>query len=87
MDAEFDNRNADADAIKDLKVQKAFAKTWADTRDPAKIHLASTIQEAVDLVEELSRDLQETKIFVTGSFHLIGGLLCLLEGIATPGSA
>ena len=66
-----------------LSVQRAFADNWASSSSSAYVHVAGTVEEAVDLVEDLG-DIEEAKIFVTGSFHLVGGVISILEGIQTP---
>ncbi|KAL2430868.1 Folylpolyglutamate synthase [Exophiala dermatitidis] len=83
---EFENRNASTQAVKELTVQKRFAEVWAEADTTATIHLASTIQEAVELAQALSENQETTEILVTGSIHLVGGVLALLEGASSPSS-
>lgn len=71
---EFINHNTDAAAVKTMAVQKEFARAWAQSDPDAKIHTIPTIQEAIELAQELSEDLGETQIFVTGSLHLVSCL-------------
>ncbi|KAL2430839.1 Folylpolyglutamate synthase [Exophiala dermatitidis] len=79
---EVENRNASTQTVKELTVQKRFAEVWAEADKTAKIHLASTTQEAIELAQRLSEEQEATatEILVTGSIHLIGGVLALLEG-------
>ncbi|EHY56144.1 Folylpolyglutamate synthase [Exophiala dermatitidis] len=86
---EFEDRNASTQAVKELTVQKRFAEVWAEADKMAKIHVTSTIQEAVELAQALSDEPEATEILVTGSIHLVGGVLALLEGVSDsrPGSS
>lgn len=84
---EFENQNASTEAVKELTVQKRFAEVWADSDKTANIHLVSTIQEALELVQELSEEQGTTDILVTGSIHLVGGVLALLEGVSSPSAS
>ncbi len=71
-------------AVANLTVQKQLAEAWGEHDQSANIHAIATIQEAVELVQEISEDIGETNIFVTGSFHLVGGALSILEGTLSP---
>ncbi|KIW13304.1 hypothetical protein PV08_08492 [Exophiala spinifera] len=84
---EFENRNACARSIKELTVQKQFAEIWSAHDGIANVHLTPTIQGAIELAEALSEGCTSTEILVTGSLHLVGGVLALLEGASTPGAA
>lgn len=83
-DAEFENRNASTQAVKDLTVQKRFAEVWAELDQTPIIHTLPTIQDAIELIKELSEEQETTDVLVTGSIHLVGGALTLLEGAASP---
>lgn len=50
----------------------------------SNIHLLPAIQEAVELVDDLSEELGDLQIFVTGSLHLVGGTISILEVVMTP---
>ena len=78
------NLNNDAAAVANLTVQKHFAALWIELDPSATVHVIPTVQEAVDLVGDLSEDHRGTQVFVAGSFHLVGGVLSILEGDATP---
>ena len=67
-----------------MTVQKDFARAWAHSDPNANIHTIPTIQEAIELAQEFSEGLEETQIFVTGSLHLVGGVLSFLEGTSIP---
>ncbi|KAL4810980.1 Mur ligase [Aspergillus unguis] len=79
--------NSNADAVEKLEVQKGLAEKW-NTIDPsADVRVYSTIEEAVDFTRDLASKEQgrvegdETPImtFVTGSLHLVGGFLDVIE--------
>ena len=69
-----------------LAVQIVFAELWAEKDASSKVHVLPTIQAAVELVGDLAEELETVQVFVTGSFHLIGGVLSVLEGVLTPTS-
>ena len=79
---DFVNRNHNPSAIATLAKQNDFADVWRNL-DPSlpssNIHLLPTIQEAVQLVDDLCEELGDLQIFVIGSLHLIGGVLSILE--------
>lgn len=52
--------------------------------DFSQAHVVRTIEDAVTFVEDLAHDLDEVHVFVTGSLHLVGGALSILEGVRTP---
>lgn len=84
---EFENRNTSTQAVKELAVQKRFAEVWAESDQMPTIHTLPTIQDAIELIEELSEEQEATDVFVTGSIHLVGGILALLEGAASPATS
>ena len=49
----------------------------------SKAHVVRTIENAIDFAEEFAQD-EEVQVFVTGSLHLVGGVLSVLEGAHTP---
>ena len=86
-DTDFVNRNSNPSSVANLTVQKGFSEVWRKLEPslpPSSIHLLPNIQEAVELVEDLSEELGELQIFVTGSLHLVGGVISILEGVMTP---
>lgn len=78
------NRNSDPSSVANLTLQKRFADMWERLEPSADVQTAPTIQEAVDLVGDFSDKVGEVQIFVTGSSHLVGGTISILEGILTP---
>ena len=76
--------NTNASDIAQLSVQTGLAETW-NTIDPdTRVLVKGTIEEAVEYVRELaktaSRDqINPVKVLVTGSLHLVGGFLDVIE--------
>ncbi|ROT39569.1 FolC bifunctional protein [Sodiomyces alkalinus F11] len=80
---DFVNNQYDPKSIEAMSVQRIFADKWRTLDPSAKISLIPTIQEALDHVRSLSKDVKEdqtVQAFVTGSLHLVGGALSVLEG-------
>ncbi|PYH76009.1 FolC protein [Aspergillus uvarum CBS 121591] len=79
---EFMNQNVDPDAIQNLSLQRELAQTWKELNPGDKVICLPSIEAAVDHARAIAREnreLKETEIFVTGSFHLVGGLLSILQ--------
>ena len=71
--------NTNASDVSDLKVQNGLARTWADIDPSTSVTVVRTIEDAVTGVRQLVADGSEVTAFVTGSLHLVGGFLEVLE--------
>ena len=73
--------NTNPQAVKQLDVQKRLAETWRAVDAEADVGVVGTIEEAVEKVRGLSKGEKEgqVKVLVTGSLHLVGGFLDVLE--------
>ncbi|KAJ6256781.1 hypothetical protein Dda_8648 [Drechslerella dactyloides] len=69
--------NVNAATIDALAIQKGLAKAWAKTGSNAQVNVMETIQETVEAIRALEG---RTQVLVTGSLHLVGGFLELVEG-------
>ncbi|KAF3918252.1 hypothetical protein ABW21_db0200815 [Orbilia brochopaga] len=69
--------NVNSAAVDALAVQKGLANAWGETGSKAQIHVMETIQETVEAIRALEG---KTQVLVTGSLHLVGGFLELVEG-------
>lgn len=73
----------DAAAIENLTVQKEFGDVWKnfekDREQRAEVHLYGSIEEAIFKVRALGKG-GKVECLVTGSLHLVGGVLSVLEG-------
>ncbi|PKS08326.1 hypothetical protein jhhlp_005270 [Lomentospora prolificans] len=74
---DFVNTNVDPDVVKKLTLQNTLAKAWPSLDSQTEVAVASSIEEAINGIREKEEDLQ---VFITGSFHLVGGALSILEG-------
>lgn len=76
----------DASAIENLTVQRVFADLWTklekDLECPAEVDIFGSIEEAIGRVREGDGATHPGKVecLVTGSLHLVGGVLSVLEG-------
>ncbi|KAK6429542.1 hypothetical protein LTR95_014308 [Oleoguttula sp. CCFEE 5521] len=70
--------NANKEDVDSLKVQRALAECWDGVDAEARVHVLGTIEEAVARARELVGD-GRGKVLVTGSLHLVGGVLEVLE--------
>ncbi|KAI0976768.1 tetrahydrofolylpolyglutamate synthase [Xylaria arbuscula] len=80
---DFVNYQYDPVAIKALTAQHAFAAKWAALDPTAKITVVPTIEDAINHVRGLGASVgekQTVQALITGSLHLVGGALSILEG-------
>ncbi|KAJ5473175.1 Folylpolyglutamate synthetase [Penicillium sp. IBT 31633x] len=77
---DFVNRNVDPKDLEALSLQRRMAEVWhqLDPRTETAAH--ASIEEAIEFVKGISCELDRSTILVTGSFHLVGGALSVLEG-------
>lgn len=74
--------NADVDA---LTVQNELAQTWRGVDPRANVEVRRTIEEAVQFVRDdpVAEEGVRKVVLVTGSLHLVGGVLEVLESTTT----
>lgn len=80
---DFVNHQYDPEAIKKLTVQHQFAERWSVLDPKAKVSIVPSIEETVNQVRDLAQSLKEgeaVQALITGSLHLVGGALGILEG-------
>ncbi|KAB8239712.1 tetrahydrofolate synthase [Aspergillus alliaceus] len=79
--------NTDSSEVEKLHVQNSLAEKWRSIDPCAEVKVYSTIEEAVDFTRELAAKERERvnndevpiMTFVTGSLHLVGGFLDVIE--------
>ena len=71
--------NTNRTDVEELSVQKGLAKTWAEIDPSTEVKVVRTIEEAVQEVRDMARDSWHVTALVTGSLHLVGGFLEVLE--------
>jgi folylpolyglutamate synthase len=80
------NHSTDTSAIASLSHQNAFAARWkeldseTDNGLAAKVQVLNSVEEALEYVQSLSKDNGKVHALVTGSVHLVGRALGILEG-------
>ncbi|KAF2142173.1 uncharacterized protein K452DRAFT_287391 [Aplosporella prunicola CBS 121167] len=80
--------NTNADDVEKLAVQEALARTWAEIDPKTEVRVMRTIEEAVGWAREIAREAvgeasdDEVMVLVTGSLHLVGGALEVLDSAA-----
>ncbi|KAI1430827.1 tetrahydrofolylpolyglutamate synthase [Xylaria sp. CBS 124048] len=80
---DFVNHQYDPEAIKALTAQHRFAEKWATLDPRAKIAVVPTIEEAINHMRDLGSSASEgqtIQVLITGSLHLVGGALSILDG-------
>ncbi|KAI0178946.1 FolC bifunctional protein [Hypoxylon sp. FL1284] len=82
---DFVNYQYDPAAVKALTAQRAFADKWSSLDPSAKVVVLPTIEDAINHVREVGKTSvgqEETvQALITGSLHLVGGALSILEGV------
>jgi len=71
--------NTNSSDVEALKVQKELAETWKTIDAKADVSVVRTIEEAVELVRQNAKVEEPVTAFVTGSLHLVGGFLEVIE--------
>lgn len=90
--AELTSINHAGDAVEAMDVQHALAKKW-HTLTQQRAHVVSSIEEAVRLVQaratrspsSSSTTPPTIRCLVTGSLHLVGGMMTVLDGDSSVG--
>lgn len=84
--ADLVSMNTNQQEVDTLAVQKALANTWSEIDGSAEVHVLRTIEEAVATARAIAREYAnaagpdaEVMALVTGSLHLVGGALEVLE--------
>ena len=77
--------NSSTEEVQALKVQKELAAIWGELDPAADIKITETIEDAINRVRIIAKQAntketnEETIVFITGSLHLVGGALEILE--------
>ena len=76
--------NVDAAQVESLSVQQRLAETWQELDPQAETQVVRTIEEAVEVARRLGKEREgmigePVEVLVTGSLHLVGGLIDVLE--------
>ncbi|KAK8132813.1 folylpolyglutamate synthase [Apiospora kogelbergensis] len=80
---DFVNHQYDPQAIQALTAQHQFAEKWSSLDPRTKVVVLPTIEEAINYIRNLGEGVQKgetVQAFITGSLHLVGGALGILEG-------
>lgn len=71
--------NTNSTDVEALKVQRELAETWSIIDSTSKVEVVRTIEEAVEIVRASSQSPSSVSALVTGSLHLVGGFLEVIE--------
>jgi folylpolyglutamate synthase len=76
--------NTNQQDVDTLTVQKALANTWSEIDSSAEVHVLKTIEDAVGAARSIANEWAkgtdgEVMVLITGSLHLVGGALEVLE--------
>jgi folylpolyglutamate synthase len=64
-----------------MTMQRVFADKWRELDPSANIMLIPSIEEAISTARTLAKDNDpKVQALITGSLHLVGGALGILEG-------
>lgn len=78
---DFVNYQHDPADIEKMTMQRAFADKWKALDPSANVMLIPSIEEAINTARSLAKgDGQKGLALITGSLHLVGGALGILEG-------
>ena len=76
--------NSDAKEVQEMNVQKALKTAWQEIDPETAVEVKGSIEEAVQWIRGVVKDQrrgeeEEVMALVTGSLHLVGGFLDILE--------
>ncbi|KAK3299917.1 Mur ligase [Chaetomium fimeti] len=78
---DFVNRQHNPADIEKMTQQRVFADKWKQLDPSANIMLIPTIEDAINTARGLAKeDGPKVQALITGSLHLVGGALGILEG-------
>ncbi|KAJ5109955.1 Folylpolyglutamate synthetase [Penicillium argentinense] len=77
---DFVNRNVDPKELESLSLQRRMAELWHQFDPRTETKELVSIEEAIEYANDIVCEVDKTMILVTGSFHLVGGALSVLEG-------
>jgi folylpolyglutamate synthase len=79
---DFVNHQHDPADIEKMTQQRVFADRWSKLDPSANVMLIPSIEEAINMARSLAEKEGEPKVqaLITGSLHLVGGALGILEG-------
>jgi folylpolyglutamate synthase len=78
----------DSAAVVGLTMQNSFAEKWKSLDPKACVLVVPSIEEALDYVKVLATGDETVRcprvqVLITGSLHLVGGALAVLEDAVT----
>jgi folylpolyglutamate synthase len=79
---DFVNRQFDPAEIDKMTVQQCFAEKWTSLDPTATVKVMPTIEQSIDYARHAGDNLPEgetVQALITGSLHLVGGALGILE--------
>jgi folylpolyglutamate synthase len=67
--------------VETLSVQNALAETWRGVDRTCDVRVLRTVEDAVKAAREVAgQQKDEVMVLATGSLHLVGGVVEVLEG-------
>lgn len=57
-----------------------MAGVWHELDPDAEVAALPSIEDAIEYIRHIKGGAEEISVLVTGSFHLVGGALSVLEG-------
>lgn len=79
---DFVNHQYNPKDIENMTAQRVFAEKWSSLDPEANVLLIPTIEEAINKARSLGESVEgghKAKALITGSLHLVGGALGILE--------
>lgn len=78
LSADLTSRSMSTADLEELKKQHELADIWIEllpTFPPDAIHVVASIEHAIQRLQKLSNPSDKTSVLVTGSLHLVGGII------------
>jgi folylpolyglutamate synthase len=72
--------NTNSSAVDSLDIQRSLAKAWEISNPSTHVQITGTIEQAINDTRKIASESgEEVMVLITGSLHLVGGALEVLE--------
>lgn len=74
------DKNTNPEVLQSLSLQKELANVWKDLNPGTEVVALSSIEGAIEYIKNINGGVGESQVLVTGSLHLVGGVMAVLDG-------
>ncbi|ODM20664.1 hypothetical protein SI65_03717 [Aspergillus cristatus] len=74
------DKSTDPKTLQNLSLQRELADVWHDLSPETEVAALPSIEGAVEYIKNINGGVGESQVLVTGSLHLVGGAIAVLDG-------